>query len=105
MSPVSCRFARMLMMYPRLRCLFGRVHRLLRLAGSEAPLDDAGHFFHEVVEAVLKEVDLAAEMVVSNDCRDGCKQTHGGGDQRLGNARRDHGETGLTDIADRKSGV
>src|SRR5688572_27519760 len=62
---------------------------------AQAALEDAGQLVRERVEPVLEPVDLVGEEVVGDDGRDRREQAHGGGDQRLGDARRDHGDGGL----------
>src|SRR5688572_8653196 len=64
-------------------------------------LQDGGELFHECVVAQLQAAHLVGVAVVRDHRRDGGKQTDGRGDQRLGDARRHHGQRGLLHAAQR----
>ena len=56
-------------------------------------LENVEEFFAEAVNAVGETANAVVVVVVGGDCRNGGKEADGSGYQRLGNARRNNGET------------
>src|SRR6185369_3068148 len=56
------------------------------------------------VHLIYQHADLVLEMIVSHDCRNGCHQAYGGGNQRLGNTGSDDGQRGGAGLSDSLEG-
>ena len=65
---------------------------------SQVALQDVGELLDEALETHRQPVDVVGEAVVRHHGRDGGEQADGGGDQRLGDARRNGGERRAGDI-------
>src|SRR6185295_1062374 len=81
----------------------------LRSAGiplpHRLPVKDVGELFHEALEAVAEPVDIVRVAVVGDHRRNGGEQADGGGDQRLGDARRHLRQRRLLHVRQAAEGV
>ena len=68
-------------------------------------LENVEEFFAEAVNAVGETANAVVVVVVGGDCRNGGKEADGSGYQRLGNARRNNGETCVFKARERVSPV
>ena len=75
------------------------------LAAVEIARDEAQHLGRGVAHQRPIAGDRACELIVDDDRGDGGEQADGGGQQRLGDAGRDHGEVGGLRLGDADEAV